>query len=305
MNGQECKDTNDCKNGAVCTMTYADENKTTPLGRFCRDGKEPEDKIITCRVNSDCPEGDCKVIKDRSNRFIGRQCTRMDGSSVRECDVKDKMDSIDGDKYQNMKKTDVLRIDSMVEDAKGGPVARMIAEIITLVFAVIDKAIFIARNVFWGVFTAIGGPLLQVKGDLSILMLDVITDREYPNDNPEKLKKCKETNSCSRCYSLWLLRNIFTILIPPYGVMMTTGIYGTEPLRKIVISCILTGMFYFPGLVYSLIIVNSNKLAEEERKLTKCKNERKVINNTYSIEKVQQLARDVKDPNKPVTSLFN
>ena len=304
MNGQECKDNNDCKNGAICTMTYADENKVTPLGRFCKDGKEPEDKILSCRVNSDCPEGECKVIRDRSNRFLGRQCIRIDGTPLRECDIKEQMDSIDDDKYPLMSKIDLIRIDKMIEKGKGGPVARMIAEIINLVFAIIDKAIYIARTVFWNIFQAIGGPLLQVKGDLSVLMLDVITDREYPNDNPEQLKKCKETKSCPRCYSLWLLRNIFTILIPPYGVMMTTGIYGTEPLRKIAISCILTGMFYFPGLIYSLLIVNSNKLVEEERKLTKCKNQRKVIENTYSIEKVQQLSRDIKDPNKPLKSLF-
>ena len=82
MNGSPCKDTNDCKNNAICTMTYADENKNTPLGRFCKGGAEPENMIVTCRVSSDCPKGDCKVIKDDSGRFLGRQCTNEDGSPV-------------------------------------------------------------------------------------------------------------------------------------------------------------------------------------------------------------------------------
>ena len=302
MNGSPCKDTKDCKNGSVCTMTYADENKTTPLGRFCKGGREPEDKIVRCKVSSDCPEGECKVVRDRQNRFLGRQCTRNDGSVVKESQL-NKTD-IDPDKYPHQNINEMLRVDKMVEQSKGGPVARMIAEIITLVFAVIDQAFYIARNVFYSIFRALGFIFLGGKGDLSILMLDTITDQEYPNDDPEELLKCKKTKSCPTCYSLWLIRNIFTLLIPPYGVMMTHGIFGVESLRKIAISCILTAFFYFPGLIYSLIIVNSNKLVDEERKLTKCKNQRKVIKNSYSIEKLQKLSDAIRDPHTRTSNLL-
>ena len=302
MNGSPCKDTNDCKNGSVCTMTYADENKSTPLGRFCKGGREPEDKIVRCKVSSDCPEGECEVVRDRQNRFLGRQCTRSNGSVVKESEL-NKSD-IDPDKYPHQNINEMLRVDNMIEKSKGGPVAKMITEIILLIFAVIDKAFYIARNIFYDIFTAFGYIFLGGTGDISILMLDTITNQDYPNDNPEELKKCKKNNSCPTCYSLWLVRNIFTLLIPPYGVMMTHGIFGVESLRKIAISCILTSFFYFPGLIYSLIIVNNNKLVNEERKLTKCKNQRKVIKNSYSKEKIKQLSESINDPQKSITDVF-
>ena len=302
MNGSQCKDTKDCKNGSVCTMTYADENKSTPLGRFCKGGREPDDKIVSCKVSSDCPEGECEVVRDRRNRFIGRQCTRIDGSAVKESDLNRR--DLDPKDYPHQNPNEMLRLDKKIEASDGGPVARMIAEIITLVFAVVDQAFFIGRNIFYGIFWSFGKIFLGGKGDLSVLMLDTITEREYPNDNPEELKKCKKDKSCPTCYSLWLIRNIFTLLIPPYGVMMTHGIWGVESLRKIAISCILTAFFYFPGLIYSLIIVNSNKLVDEERKLTKCKNQRKVIKNSYSIEKLKKLSESIRDPHTTTTDLF-
>ena len=302
MNGSPCKDTKDCKNDSVCTMTYADENKSTPLGRFCKGGREPDDKIINCKVSSDCPEGECEVVRDRQNRFIGRQCKRMDGSVVKESELN--MRDLDPKDYPHQDPNEQLRLDNKIKASDGGPVARMIAEIITLVFAVVDQAFFIGRNIFYNIFWSFGKIFLGGKGDLSILMLDTITEREYPNDNPEELTKCKKDNSCPKCYSLWLVRNIFTLLIPPYGVMMTHGIWGVESLRKIAISCILTAFFYFPGLVYSLIIVNSNKLVDEERNLTKCKNQRKVIKNSYTIEKMKQLSNSIRDPHTSTTDLF-
>lgn len=300
MNGSPCKDSSSCNNGGICTMTYADENKSVPLGRFCKGGENPENEIVSCRVDSDCPKGECVVVKDDDGRFVGRQCLE-DGEAVREGDYK-KIDP-DGTKYPHNKHISMERINDKVTKANGGPVAKMIVELITLIFAVIDQMLFLVRNIFWGVFHAIGGPLLQIKGDLSILMLDTITKRLIPKNKVE-LDKCRADNSCPNCYSLWLVRNIYTILIPPYGVFMTTGIFGVNRLRKILISCILTACFYFPGLIYSLIIVNNNKYAEEEKKLTRCRHQGKEVKNTYSKEKVKILGENINDSKKTLLEVF-
>ena len=83
MSGETCKTSNDCENGAVCTMTYADEDKLQPLGRFCKGGDNPMGDIVTCMVDSDCPIGNCEVIRDVNGNFSGRQCVK-NGETVRE-----------------------------------------------------------------------------------------------------------------------------------------------------------------------------------------------------------------------------
>lgn len=301
MNGSPCKDSSNCENDAVCTMTYADENKSVPLGRFCKGGSDPENEIVYCRVDSDCPKGECVVVKDDDGNFAGRQCTEIDGTPVRDGDYK-KIDP-SGTKYPHNKHISMERIGAKIDAANGGPVAKMIAEIITLVIAVVDQALFIARNVFWSVFKAFGSIFLSGKGDISVLMMDTITKRIIPTKKAD-LDKCKANNNCPNCYSLWLVRNIYTILLPPWGVFMTTGIYGTDRLRKIFISCILTACFYFPGLIYSLLIVNNNKFAKEEKKLTKCRHEGKVVKNTYTIEEVKILDQKMGSSSTTLAEIF-
>ena len=301
MNGAPCKDSSSCKNNSICTMTYADENKSVPLGRFCKGGDDPDNKIVTCRVDSDCPKGNCKVVKDDDDRFVGRQCLTDDGIAVREGDYK-KIDP-DGTKYPHNKHVSMERIITEIEKSNGGPVATMIAEIITLVISVIEQMLNLARNVFWAVFKSLGSLLLSKKGDLSVLMLDTITKRIIPTKQVD-IDRCRQENSCPNCYSLWFIRNIYTILIPPYGVFMTTGIYGVDRMRKILISCILTACFYFPGLIYSLLIVNNNRFADEERKLTKCRQDGKVVINTYKKENVQILDQKMGSSSVPLTDVF-
>lgn len=301
MNGSPCKDSSNCENDAVCTMTYADENKSVPLGRFCKGGSDPDNEIVGCRVNSDCPTGECVAARDDNDNFIGRQCMEIDGTPVREGDYK-KIDP-SGTKYPHNKHISMERISAKIDAENGGPVAKMIAEIITLVIAIVEKALFLARDVFWAVFKVFGSIFLSGKGDISVLMMDTITKRIIPTKK-EDLDKCKKNKNCPNCYSLWLIRNIYTILLPPWGVFMTTGIYGTDRIRKIFISCLLTALFYFPGLIYSLLIVNNNKFAEEEKKLTKCRDDGKVVKNTYNIEQVKILDQKMGSPSVGLTEVF-
>ena len=62
---------------------------------------------------------------------------------------------------------------------------------------------------------------------------------------------------------LWYLRTFITILFPPFGVLMAKGING---FFQIILSCVLTCLFYFPGLIYSFAVINSSKLDLREIK---------------------------------------
>ena len=80
----------------------------------------------------------------------------------------------------------------------------------------------------------------------------------------------EDTGKCntdsSRPIDMWYIRTILTILFPPLGVLMAKGFTG---FRYVLISCILTALFYFPGLVYSFAIISSSRhgqLEAEERR---------------------------------------
>ena len=73
-------------------------------------------------------------------------------------------------------------------------------------------------------------------------------------------------DSCEKCdggygFDLWYLRTFITILFPPFGVMMAKGLNG---FFYILLSCILTTMFYFPGLIYSFAVINASELEMKE-----------------------------------------
>ncbi len=76
-----------------------------------------------------------------------------------------------------------------------------------------------------------------------------IQKRNYDSCNG----KCKKN---SKGIDLWYVRTLITILFPPFGVFLAKGFSG---MGQILLSCILTACFYFPGLIYSLAVINSSE----------------------------------------------
>ena len=70
----------------------------------------------------------------------------------------------------------------------------------------------------------------------------------------------------SRPIDMFYFRTLITIMFPPLGVFMAKGFTG---IQYILLSCLLTSLFYFPGLIYSLSVISSSKhalLEDEDRK---------------------------------------
>ena len=81
---------------------------------------------------------------------------------------------------------------------------------------------------------------------------DIEVTKEQKKDLKKELKKeRKENNSSSSDDAYFILIVILTILIPPLGV----GVYTNIDWVKVLISLILTILFYLPGLIYSLLVV--------------------------------------------------
>ena len=67
----------------------------------------------------------------------------------------------------------------------------------------------------------------------------------------------KQCRANSKGFDMWYIRMLITILFPPLGVFMAKGLYG---MPQILLSCFLTLLFYFPGLIYSLATISSSKI---------------------------------------------
>ncbi len=81
---------------------------------------------------------------------------------------------------------------------------------------------------------------------------DIEVTKEQKKELKKELKKeRKENNSSSSDDAYFILIVIITILIPPLGV----GLYTNVDWTKVLISLLLTFLFYIPGLVYSLLVV--------------------------------------------------
>jgi len=60
------------------------------------------------------------------------------------------------------------------------------------------------------------------------------------------------------CIPNYIFKLIITVFIPPIGMIMDEHSKGYTNVNRIVISIILTMMFYFPGLIYTLSSINLN-----------------------------------------------
>ena len=239
----ECKVNSDCDSG-VCKMIYNDEEQKSPKGRFCLG---PNLEEINCITDNDCIIGDCVPEYNRDGHLIKRIC-KEDGKSV------DK-NSIDYDRENKYlyNSTPIAKIDKMVEDRNGGPIAKFIVILMDMIVVVCKLVITTLWSIFMIIFNIIAGTTLdnkKVKGDL---IFGIITQK-YKNDG--------------KCVSMWLPRMVLTILLPPFGVFMAKGFRG---LGNVILCCLLTMLFYFPGLLYAIIVMNNSVNAKDELIYMKCK----------------------------------
>lgn len=63
-----------------------------------------------------------------------------------------------------------------------------------------------------------------------------------------------------KVYSLRFMRYIMTVLLPPFGVFLSKGLYGTF---NVFICLILTYINYIAGIVYALVITMRNRYADQ------------------------------------------
>ena len=230
--GDPCKRDSDCKTN-VCETMYNQVGK--PKGRFCVGTKSEFGRV--CNNNKDCESGECLPIYNSDSQMIGKRCK---GSG----EVKRDQSFFFKDKQVKYGLINDAARDKMFDSMKAGPIAKFIAIVLEAIIIVIKMVINLLKDIFMAVFEAIGNLFLgKVKGDM---LFGLINNKHKEN---------------GVCMTLWLPRTIITILLPPFGVYMARGFKG---LKYIIICCLLTCAFYFPGLIYAFVVMGNSKIAEEE-----------------------------------------
>ena len=266
--GERCETNRDCSSN-VCKMIY---RGTQPIGRRCLNGSGGM-YTKNCRFPKDCLSGVCEKIYDNTGKFVAKKCAK-----AQPVDRDNPMDKLMGKTsgYEPNNQHGVINDHtiSMIAGEKG-PVSKLIFKIISIAADIFTIFIYdfsipsyrhreqgvmysifatVALNVFYALtyaFNYLGGGLIS-------------------GPNKARFVKNTDTQQCesnSRPIDMFYIRTIMTIMFPPLGVLMAKGFTGFS---YILISCLLTSLFYFPGLIYSFAVISGSKhalLEEAQRKI--------------------------------------
>ncbi len=258
--GDPCEKNSDCQSN-ICKMIY---RNGSPLGRRCLLGSGSGTRYTkNCRFSKECQSGICERIYDNAGRFVARKCVK-----AKKLNRDNGYDRILGktSSYEKNGKYGVLN-DHDLEIIMGerGPVTKAIGKIISIVFDLFSMIIYDFRvksydlgnqGIMYALFASIAFGIMEAI--MSNIPGGLISGPTTLNH----LEGGKCNTDTSRPIDMWYIRTIITILFPPLGVLMAKGFTGFS---YILTSCALTALFYFPGLIYSLAIINTSRFARHEK----------------------------------------
>ena len=278
--GDKCSTNKDCSSN-ICKMIY---RGGYAIGRRCLNGSGGR-YTKSCTFPKDCQSGMCEHIYDAAGRSVVKRCVKAEP-----IDRDNAMDNLLGktSKYEKGGSYGVLNDHTIkLEMGNKGPITEVIVKVISVIFDIFTAFVYnfrqpsynlreqgmlysmfagVALNVFYGITNAFGygqsGKGRRAGGLISGANKNRLTE---PGS-----EKC---TTDSRPIDMYYIRTLMTVLFPPLGVLMAKGFTG---MSYILLSCFLTAMFYFPGLIYSLSVINSSKHALIEK--SERENGRKAVN---------------------------
>ena len=280
-----CDKNSDCKSN-VCELIYENDK---PKGRFCLTNTNNK-YTISCRSNKDCVSGECIDIYDNNDKYVNSKCLKA--PKIDKDSAYNTLFGSDRDNEYGLMggKTIQLKV------GKRGPITEIIIKIFSIIGNLFNILIFntdvcgtnrrIARKkckdenrklkafnscgkprksecsvfterenhgLLYGIFFSIFDPLLKlILGNKKGIFADRLNKKYYN----KKTGKCDKRFG-SYSFDLWYVRTMITILFPPIGVFMAKGVKGFV---QILICCVLTMLFYVPGLIYALIVINGSDI---------------------------------------------
>ena len=237
--GKTCSIDRDCSSN-VCEMTYTDAGQ--PIGRKCiiqapKYGKK-------CTYNKDCVSNRCIKTFDENDRFLGYRCAVVDGMPVPKrgwpFDDAGMPDILRSSKrHQAVRNDESMTIVSNAEKARAFQGRGPVSEFILLVMELFLNVIRIIVDTLYMIWKTV---------------FNIVYDFTFGAIQFHKIFGWWKKYTC---IDITYFRYIVTFLFPPMGVFMKKGING---FGYILLCCILTMLFYFPGLIYAIIIMTEGEI---------------------------------------------
>mgnify|MGYP003687849427 FL=1 len=289
---QACNSNKDCDSN-VCELVY-ENNK--PKGRYCLTNTNNK-YTKKCKTNKDCISGECVSIYDNDNNLLSRKCVKAPKVD-KDTAFNSLFGGADDSKQYGLMNNDTIALQA----GERGPITEILIKLFSIIgnlFNVIvintdvctDNRRIAEKNCLNGdIELSNTGRCLEIRKEpcnvmserpnqgllygiwLSIfnalfgtIMKNVKHGLLWGNIQKkhfnESTGKCDKSEGGARGFDLWYIRMILTILFPPFGVFMAKGFKG---MKQILICCILTACFYFPGLIYAFSVINtsSNEISE-------------------------------------------
>lgn len=258
MNGGEgdpCQRNSDCPSN-VCKMIY---RAGQPIGRRCLNGLGGR-YTKDCSFPKDCQSGKCVPIYDSSNNLVAKKCLKATPIN-RDNGYDQIMGKTSG--YESDNKYGVMSRHAVQAELRGlgkkGPVSETIILVINIIFDLFSMIVYDFRvpsydhenqAIMYGIFAKVAfGTFHSIAGYIPGGGIVSGLSQVIHHDDG----KCDKH---SRPIDMWYIRTLLTILFPPLGVLMAKGFAG---FKYILISCLLTALLYFPGLIYSFAVINESR----------------------------------------------
>ncbi len=260
--GPSCQKNSDCSSN-ICKMIYRNGE---PIGRKCLMGSGAR-YTKSCRFPKDCQSGICEPIYDAAGRLVAKRCAKA--KKLNRDNGFDKLLNKDSG-YEKDGKYGVISNHAiksgLQQQGRAGPITEAIIKIISIVFDLFSLIVYDFRvkpynhseqGIMYGLFASITLAIFSMFDSMGIGIPGGLISGIASAYNKDG--KCDA--KASRPIDMWYIRTIITILFPPLGVLMAKGFTG---FTYILTSCLLTALFYFPGLVYSLAIISTSRFGRHE-----------------------------------------
>ena len=287
-----CNKSSDCKSN-VCELIY--ENGK-PKGRYCLTNTDNK-YTISCRSNKDCISGECTDIYDKNDKYVTSKCVKA--PKIDKDTAYNSLFGADRDNEYGLVGGETIQL----KVGKRGPITEIMIKVFSIIGNLFNIIVFntdvcgtnrrIAKKkckdgnrklgpfnscgkprksecsafterenhgLLYGIFFSIFDPLLNaLLGNRKSLIAERLNKRYYN----EQSGKCNKRFGAFS-FDLWYIRTFITLLFPPIGVFMAKGMTG---LLQVLICCVLTMMFYVPGLIYALIVINGSDIEIDSKKI--------------------------------------
>lgn len=244
---KQCTKDSECDSG-LCEKRYIKNGNNVTSSNYCINQEKKFDKV--CHSNNDCDSNRCVSTNNNNNRFE-KKCLVFENEpeidnenrEFGEINKDDLPSELKSDAWNHAKNEDIfLNSKTKAKKLEGrGPITDIIVLLMEIVVVVIKEIIrlllVIWKIIFWAVSII---PSLLLKTPIFDF-----GSKNLRDDNGN----CR---SDSYTISSKLRTKIIAVLFPPYGVFMHLGASG---IYQIIITSILSILLYFPGLMYSLNII--------------------------------------------------